>query len=109
MSKKTKKLSFWVRRRSHFALMAIGSLLVLLLFFNDDASMKLNMELQKQINERKEAIRECNDSGEYYRQRREALLTGTEELEHIAREEYHMQRPTEDVFIIDDGQKRDNR
>ena len=31
---------------------------------------------------------------------RQKLLTGTEELEQIAREEYRMQKATEDVFII---------
>lgn len=100
MSGTIKKMNFWVRRRSHFAVIAIFGVAVALLFFNDDASIRLNMEYQERINELTREIRECNDSAAYYQARREALITGTEELEHIAREEYHMQRPAEDVFII---------
>ena len=33
------------------------------------------------------------------------LITGTEQLEQIAREEYHMQKPTEDVYIINETKK----
>ena len=58
------------------------------------------MEYQEQIKTLNEQIKECNDSAEYYRTQRQKLLTGTEELEQIAREEYRMQKATEDVFII---------
>ncbi len=74
--------------------------MVLLLFFNEDTSMKLNMQYQEEIRTLTREIQECRDSAAWYRSRREALETGTEELEHIAREEYHMQKPTEDVFLI---------
>lgn len=100
MSKKLKRWNFWVRRKSHFALLAIGSLMVLILFFNEDASMKLNMEYQEQIKQITKDIKQCEDSAAWYRARREALYIGTEELEHVVREEYHMQRPTEDVYLI---------
>ena len=49
MSKRIKKLNFWVRRKSHFTLIAVGSVVVLLLFFNEDTSMKLNMKYQEEI------------------------------------------------------------
>lgn len=102
MSGKAKKLNFWVRRRSHIALILIMGSIVLLLFFNEDTSYKLNMQYQEQINRLTREIKECEDSAEFYRARREALVTGTEELEHIAREEYHMQRASEDVFVLVD-------
>lgn len=100
MSGKLKKLSFWMRRKSHLAVFAIGTLTIMLLFFNEDASWKKNMEYQEEIKSLGEQIQECRDSAEYFRQRREELLTGTERLEQIAREEYHMQKPTEDVYIL---------
>lgn len=102
MSGKIKKMNFWVRRRSHIALVLILGLVVVLLFFNEDTSYKLNMEYQDQINDLEKEIAQCKDSASYYRARREALMTGTEELEHIAREEYHMQKPSEDVYILKD-------
>ena len=100
MSDKIKKLNFWVRRRSHLAVIAIGSLVIALLFLNEDASWEHNMEYQEQIKALNEEIKTCNDSAEYYRVQRQQLLTGTEELEQLAREEYRMQKATEDVFII---------
>ena len=102
MGKTTKKLSFWVRRRSHIPVLVIGTLVVLLLFFNEETSFKLNMEYQTRINELHQAIELNEDSAAYYRARREAIENGKADLEHIAREQFHRQRPTEDVFIIKD-------
>jgi predicted DNA-binding protein len=100
MGKKTKKLSFWMRRKSHLPVLIIGTLVVLLLFFNEETSVKLNMEYQNRINELQQEIKLNEDSASYYRSRREAIETGTSDLEHVAREQFHMQRPTEDVFLI---------
>lgn len=100
MGRKTKKMNFWVRRRSHLALLAIGTMVVLLLFLNEDASMRLNMQYQEDIKALRREIKQCKDSAEWYRGRRQALQTDAEELEHIVREEYFMQKPTEDVYII---------
>lgn len=102
MSKKIKKLNFWVRRRSHIAVIAIGSLVIAMLMLNEDASWEHNMEYQEQIKGLNKQIQLCRDSAEYYRQQRQQLLTGTEELEQLAREEYRMQKATEDVYIIRD-------
>lgn len=100
MSNRIKKFSFWLRRRSHLAVLSIGTLVIVLLFLNEDASWQNNMEYQQKIKALNEEIKINRDSAEYYRCQRDKLLTGTEELEQIAREEYHMQKPTEDIFII---------
>ncbi len=60
----------------------------------------IRMAYDRQIYRLKEEIKQNRDSAAYYRSQREALVTGTHDLEHIAREQYHMQRPTEDVFIL---------
>ena len=100
LSKRIKKASFWIRRRSHLPVIIIGSIVVLLLFFNEETSVRLNMEYEKEISHLRQEIQENLDSAAYYRQRREALEYGTEDLEHLAREQYHMQRPGEDVFLL---------
>ncbi len=97
-----KKASFWVRRRSHLPMVAIATLMVLLLVFNEDTSVSLNMEYEREISSLNSRIRECRDSAAYFRAQREALEQGSSNLEHIAREQYHMQRPSEDVFILRD-------
>lgn len=100
MGKKTKKLSFWMRRKSHIPVLVIGTLVVILLSLNEETSVKLNMEYQNRINEFRQEIKLNEDSAAYYRARREAIEHGTVDLEHVAREQFHMQKPSEDVFLI---------
>ena len=100
MSKTIKKANFWIRRRSHLPLIAICTLVVLVLFFNEDTSIALNMEYDKEINELTQEIEQCRDSAAYYRSQREALIHGEDNLEHLVREKFHMQRPSEDVYIL---------
>lgn len=100
MSAKIKKFSFWVRRKSHIPLILLGSLVVLILFFNDETSLALNMKYEKEINRLALEIKECRDSAAYYKKQREAIINQSEDLEHLARERFHMQRPSEDVFIL---------
>lgn len=101
MGKKIKKASFWVRRRSHLPIIIIGAVVVSVLYFNEETSMSLNMEYDQRISQLKQSIKEEKDSMEYFRQRREAIVGGKSDLEHLAREQFHMQRPTEDVFMIE--------
>lgn len=89
-----------MRRRSHLPLICIGSLVVMLLFFNEDTSISLNMQYEREINELTEQIAQCRDSAAYYRHQREMLIHHQGDLEHIAREKFHMQRPSEDVFLL---------
>lgn len=100
MGGKIKKFNFWLRRKSHLPLIIIGTVMVLLLFFNDETSLALNMEYEREINRLSLEIKENKDSAAYYRSQREALLNDSQDLEHMARERFHMQRPTEDVYIL---------
>lgn len=93
-------MNFWVRRRSHLAPLLLGGLVIAMLIFNEDTSWERNMEYQQQVKKLQEEIKACNDSAAWFRNRRMELLSGDEELEQIAREEYHMQKPTEDVYLI---------
>lgn len=100
VSARLKKMQFWLRRKSHLPLIIIGSLMVLLLFFNEETSMALNMKYENEINRLTLEIKECKDSAAYYRRQRESILHDNQDLEHLARERFHMQRPTEDVYIL---------
>lgn len=99
---KVKKASFWVQRRSHLPIIVIGTVVVLLLYFNEDTSLSLNMEYERQISELKTQIRQNKDSAEYYRRHRKAIEAGDADLEYMAREQFRMQRPSEDVFLLPD-------
>lgn len=71
-----------------------------LLLLNEDASFTRSMAYEKEIVRLKKEIRENRDSAAYYRNRRIEIEKGDDALEFIAREQYHMKRPTEDVFLL---------
>jgi len=100
MGRKIKRISWWIRRRSHLPVILLGAGVVALLVFNDETSMQKSNELDKQIASLQAQIKTNTDSTKYYREARENLLTNTEDLEHVVREKYGMQRPTEDIYII---------
>lgn len=100
MGKKIKKASFWVKRRSHLPILVIGTIIITVLYFNEDTSWTRSMEYDKQISELKAEIKDERDSMEYYRRCRKSIEGGTANLEYMAREQFHMQRPTEDVYLL---------
>lgn len=89
-----------MRRKSFIPLLIISGLVVLLLFFNDETSVTLNMEYDVEINRLQEEIALSRDSAEYFRTQREAILNQNSDVERIAREKFHMHRPTEDLYIL---------
>lgn len=100
MGKKIKRAHFWVRRKAHLPVIIVLGILILLLFFNEDVSLTKSRQYDEEIASLKRAIKLCEDSTAYYNAKYEELSTGVEDLERLARENYHMQRPTEDVYII---------
>lgn len=46
------------------------------------------------------AIRQAGDSLDYYRNLEQRLNTDPAAMEQVVRENYHMQRPDEDVFVV---------
>lgn len=103
MGRKLKRFNLFIRRRSYLSVFLVCGIVVLLLFFNDETSLTRSRAYDARIAELKEAIRVARDSAEYYRNARSALLTNTEELEQVARENYNMQRPSEDVYVLEDN------
>lgn len=100
MRKRLKKFRLWLSRKSHLTLGAVGGAMILLLCFNEETSISRNMEYAATIKQLNADIKAYRDSAAYFRRHREALTTDVSNLEHLARERYHMQRPTEDVFLL---------
>ena len=96
----SRKTAYWLKRCANIPLMIIGAFFVGILLLNDDASFTQSMLYEKEIVRLKKEIKENVDSAAYYRDRRLAIERGDEALEYIAREQYHMKRPTEDVFLL---------
>ena len=95
------KKGFWRRRRGAIPFIVIATVIVVVLFLNEETSVKTNLEYEKRISDLKEQIKHNQDSAEYYREHRMAIESGKSDLERIARERYHMQKPTEDIFIYE--------
>ena len=103
MGRKLKRLNLFMRRQSHLPVFLVCAAVVLLLFFNDETSLTRSREYDARIAKLKREIKEATDSAAFYRESRHALLTNSEELEQVARESYNMQRPSEDVYVIESG------
>lgn len=100
MGRKIKRISWWIRRRSRLPVIILGAGVVGLLMFNEETSSRKGAELDKQIASLEAQIQQNMDSAEYYKKATNDLMTNTEDLEKAVRENYGMQRPTEDIYII---------
>lgn len=96
---KEEKQGFWRRKRGAIPFIIIATVIVVVLLLNEETSVKVNMEYEARINELKSEIKCNRDSAEYYRTHRLAIENGESDLERLARESYHMQKPSEDVFV----------
>lgn len=99
MGYKSRSFLNWCRRYLSVNAVAIAGVLVFILFFNDNSVMN-HYAYEKRIEELKAQIKENNDTLMYYRALNSRLDTDPETMERIVREQYHMQRPGEDVYII---------
>ncbi len=95
MTKPMKKVFMWCRRYLSVTFLILITFVVIVLFFNDNSFVK-----SVEYTTRKE-IRDNEDTLLYYRRMNHALDTDPETMERIVRENYHMQRENEDVYLVD--------
>lgn len=60
-----------------------------------------SFEYNDRIMELKEEIQQNKDTMLYYQKLNNRLNTDKETMERIVREQYHMQRPNEDVYVFE--------
>lgn len=80
-------------------LLAVIAFVVYLLFLNPN-SIKRASELVAEQHRLNAEIEAVEDSLKHYQELNSRLQTSTDEMERIVREQYHMQRPNEDIYII---------
>ncbi|MDD6280750.1 MAG: septum formation initiator family protein [Bacteroidales bacterium] len=90
----------WSRRYITLPLIVAVVYIVFVLFFNDNSYFK-SVEYQQEIDRLEAEIKANNDTMQYYHRLNSSLSTDPRELERIVREQYHMQRPDEDVYIFE--------
>ncbi len=71
-----------------------------ILFFNDNSVMD-SYRYEQEIEALRSEIKANRDTLELYQQLNRSLDTDPETMERIVRERYHMQRPNEDIYVID--------
>lgn len=100
MKETLKSIWHWTRRYITLPLLIAVAYIVFVLFFNENSYFQ-SMEYQQEIDRLEAEIRENNDTLLYYQRLNASLSSDPAEMERIVREEYHMQRPNEDVYVIE--------
>ena len=95
-----KSVYAWTQRYISMTFIIVVAFVCIVLFFNENSVLK-SMEYNERITELKKEIKSNRDTLEHYNSLNHALDTDPEAMERIVRENYHMQRPNEDVFIVD--------
>lgn len=100
INSKVQSVYSWTRRYVSLPLVVAVVYAAFVLFFNEN-SYSHSAELQNQIDELRAEIKENNDTMQYYLRLNHNLDTDPATLERIVRERYQMQRPNEDVYLVD--------
>lgn len=90
----------WLKRYVSVPLIAVVAFVVFVLFFNENSVIK-SYDYDSEKRALKARIAEYEDTLRYYNELNRRLDSDPAELERIVRENYHMQRPSEDVYIVD--------
>ena len=90
---KNKVFSF-IRNR-----ISVGKLF--LAIFIDEISCIQRIKYDAEINDLRKQIAAQNDTTEYYNRRIEELKTDKNIIEQVAREQYLMSKPNEDIYLIE--------
>lgn len=96
------RYNFWSWCKAYIRLpfvIAVAAI-VFITFFNENNVMRY-YEYDTEIERLHREIKENEDTIAYYRDMNRRLSTDRATLERIVREQYHMQRRNEDVYIFD--------
>lgn len=89
----------WCRRYLSVSLLVVVGVLVYILVFSDN-NVSETYTYERKIDSLKAGIKQAEDSLVYYQNLKERLHTDPVTMEQVVRENYHMQRPDEDVFVV---------
>lgn len=90
----------WCRRYIRPGFVATAALVVFVLFFNDNSILN-TYEHEVEIEQLRTEIKQNRDTLLYYQALNRSLDTDPETMERIVREQYHMNKPGEDVFVFE--------
>lgn len=91
----------WIRRYLSWTLLLIVGGVLYVLVFNEN-SYERKIELNNRISALEDSIKSTTDTLMYYRDLNAHIDTDPATMERVVREEFHMVRPNEDVYIFTD-------
>lgn len=91
----------WLRRYVSIPAVIVICVIVYLTFFGDNSIVQ-RLEYEHSIDSISALLAAEEDSLQYYRDLNNRLSTDPELMEQVVREQYNMNRPNEDVFLITD-------
>lgn len=100
MENRLSKFRHWCCRYFSLTLVLVAAAVVFVVFLNDNSVMR-TYELEREIEHLQAEISRQRDTLIYYDRLNTSLETDAYTMEKIVREEYHMQRPGEDVYVFD--------
>lgn len=92
----------WCKRYVSLSLVIAVGVMVYLLFFTD-TSLPETYRYDREVQRLKAEIKAETDTLEYYRELNRKIVSDPATLERVAREQYHMQRLHEDVYVVQDS------
>ncbi len=90
----------WLGRYMSVAALVVIAYFVYLLFFSSHSAMK-KFEYQRVIDSLQHEVNASEDSVAYYRGLNEKLRSDPRAVEQVVREEHNMNRPGEDVYVME--------
>ena len=90
----------WMRRYLSLPTLAVLGMLVYIVFFGD-SSVTQRVIYQRQIDSLRTEVARVEDSVAMYHNLNARLAADPEAMERVVREQYNMQRPQEEVFIVE--------
>ena len=91
----------WSRRYIRISFVLTVGVLAYVMLFSDNSVID-NYEYQMEIDNLRTEIKECPDSIMYYENLNRRLRTDPATMERIVREQYHMQRLNEDIYLVEE-------
>lgn len=100
MNERLSNIYTWSRKYITLNFLAMCAIIVYLCFFNDNSVTDM-YRYQKEIDTKRAEIISNLDTIRYYETMLNRLRTDPETMERIVREQYHMQRPNEDIYVVE--------
>lgn len=94
------KVFSFIRNRISVGKLFLAIFIIFIIFIDENSCIQ-RIKYDAEINDLRKQIAAQNDTTEYYNRRIEELKTDKNIIEQVAREQYLMSKPNEDIYLIE--------